>query len=181
MHVVKSTQRWQQLFHSLVTVEWSATVLEHILVPPDTLAAALGPWGQAAEGQGQAGCGCSTSPLMLQLPPPARRAVGEQGGLHGDALWALPLGRVGSLPTDPVAGFAPGSAAWAGVSLLHLGGDLAAQGEFNPALEEPVWVWALWPGKSFSLFSPSCCCCLGQSRREKKNSCWCPLDFLLSE
>lgn len=43
MHFVKSTQRWQQLFQSLVTVEWSATVLEYILVPPDTLAAALGP------------------------------------------------------------------------------------------------------------------------------------------
>lgn len=178
MHVVKSTQRWQQLFQSLVTMKWSATVLEHVLVPSDTLAAALGPWGQAAECWGQAGSGCSPCPAVLQLPPPARRAVDEEGGLHGDALCALPLGRAGCPPTDPVAHFAPGSAAWAGVPFLHLGGDLAAEGEFHPALEESVWMWALWPGKSFFPFPPSLrCCCLGQSRREEKNQLLMPTRF----
>lgn len=154
MHVVESTQRWPLLFQPLVTVEQPATVLEHILVPSDSLAGAPGPWAQGAECWEQAGRRCHTSPAMLQLPPPAgERWVRKEGCV--EMFCELALGRTGSPPAHAVAHFAPGSAAWAGVPLLHLGGDLAAEGEFDPALEEPVWVWALWPGKSFSHFPPT--------------------------
>lgn len=168
MHAVKSTQRWQQLFQSLGTVEWSAAVLEHVLVPPDTLAAALGPWGQAAECWGQAGSGCSTSLAMLQLPPPARRVVGEEGGLHGDALCALPLDEQALLPLTlrlilllavlhgQVYRFCTLEGTW----LLKENSTLPWRNLSECEPSDQVRV--------FPIFSLSCCCCLGQSRREEK-------------
>lgn len=87
----------------------------------------------------QAESGQSTPPATLWLRLLARRAIGEEERLHqaSDRSAHLAL-RAGSLPVNPVAHFASGSAAWAGVPVLHPRGDVAAEGEFIPALEKPV-------------------------------------------
>lgn len=120
---------------------------------------------------GQAGSRCSTSPAMLQLPPPARRAMGEEGELHEDADHSVSLapGRAGSPPADPV---------WLILLLAVLHGQV-----YRFCTLEGTWLLKEnsslpWRNLSecepsdqvsvFPIFLPSCSSCLGQSRREEK-------------
>uniref|UniRef100_A0A8C0U5S2 Glucagon like peptide 1 receptor n=1 Tax=Cyanistes caeruleus TaxID=156563 RepID=A0A8C0U5S2_CYACU len=50
--------------------------------------------------------------------------------------WYLPWAN--AVMRELTTGCGCSSSAWTGVSLLHLGWDLAAEGEFHSALEEPV-------------------------------------------
>lgn len=113
----------------------------HCLIPLQPCPPRLvpGPEDEQQQRSLQAESGRSTPPVMLRLPPPARRAIAEEERLHqalDHSAYLVP--QAGSPPINPMACFASGSAAWAGVPVLHPGGDVAAEGEFNPALEEPV-------------------------------------------